>query len=129
MRSHQHKAAFLAHYPLAVLPSGAVDCSHWLDRTATPRQEARNLFAQVEKNGVTVESIRELIAVPPKIEQALRQYVRRHPEDAEAIEKVLSFRKRVREEFDRLARKSENPSPLMLGRLTSEVQGTWTSQK
>jgi len=29
-------------------------------------------------------------------------YAQHHPEDARGIEKVLSFRKRVREEFDRL---------------------------
>ena len=49
-----------------------------------------------------VDSIRELIAVPSLIEHALGLYAMRFPEDAPAIEKVLSFRKRVREEFDRL---------------------------
>ena len=87
---------------LPVLPSGVDHCSHWLDRASTPRQEARNLFALVGRSGVTVESIRELITVPPDIERTLQLYLRRHPEDAPGIEKVLSFRARVREEFDRL---------------------------
>ena len=47
-------------------------CSHWLDRAATPRQKARDLFALVGRSGVTVESIRELITVPPAIERILQ---------------------------------------------------------
>ena len=45
------------------------------------------------------ESIRELITVPPDIERTLQLYLRRHPEDARGIEKVLSFRRRVRAEL------------------------------
>jgi hypothetical protein len=37
--------------------------------------------------------------------------VKHHPEDARGIEKVLSFQTRVREEFDRLVRKSEKAAP------------------
>jgi hypothetical protein len=33
-------------------------------------------------------------------------FVKHHPEDARGIEKVLRFRRRVREEFDRLVRVS-----------------------
>jgi hypothetical protein len=76
--------------------------SHWLERTATPRGEARLLFRLVGSNGDTIESIRELIAVPQEIEERLGLYAKRYPEEAPTIEKVLSFRKRVREEFDRL---------------------------
>ena len=50
----------------------------------------------VGRNGDTVDSIRELIAVPPEIEHALGLYAKRFPEDAPAIEKVLRFRTRVR---------------------------------
>ncbi len=53
-----------------------------------------------------------LIAVPPEIEAVLCLYAKHHPEDAPGIEKVLSFRKRVWEEFDRLVRESESPPPL-----------------
>jgi hypothetical protein len=56
------------------------------------------------------ESIRELITVPPDIERTLQLYLRRHPEDARGIEKVLSFQKHVRAEFDRLVRESEPPA-------------------
>jgi hypothetical protein len=83
----------------------------WLQRTATPLNEARNLFALVGRNGDTVDSIRELIAVPRWIEHALGLYAKRFPEDAPAIEKVLRFRTRVREEFDRLVRESVSPLP------------------
>src|ERR1700694_3653076 len=82
---------------------GAVEQSCcWLESTATPWEEARGLFARIESSGDTVESIRELIAVPPKIEETLRRYARRHPEDAKGIERVLEFRRSVREDFERL---------------------------
>jgi hypothetical protein len=87
---------------LGPAPAIADDCSHWLEQTATPREEAMKLLALVGKNGDTVESIRELIAVPPDIEQALRLYSRWHPEDAYGVERVLKFRKRVGEQFERL---------------------------
>jgi hypothetical protein len=51
----------------------------------------------------TVESIRELIAIPPETESVLTRYAYAHPEDAFGIERVLRFRKRVAEEFERLA--------------------------
>ena len=50
----------------------------------------------------TVKSIRELILVSPEIEKALTLYARRHHEDAFGIERVLEFRRRVGEEFERL---------------------------
>jgi hypothetical protein len=53
-----------------------------------------------------------LIAVPPEIEAVLCLYAKHHPEDARGIERVLRFRKHVREEFDRLVRESESPPPL-----------------
>jgi hypothetical protein len=65
----------------------------------------------IGRNGDTVDSIRELVAVPPWIEHALGLYARRYPEEAPTIEKVLRFRKRVREEFDRLVRESESAPP------------------
>jgi len=95
--------------------------SHWLDRTASPREEARILFAMVGRNGETVESLRELIEIPPEIEEALLLYARKYPEDAFGIERVLRFRKQVAEEFQRLTSPStsaviacgaeEGPSP------------------
>jgi len=48
--------------------------SPWLDRAIAPREEALSLFALVGRNVDTVESIRELIAVPHPIETALLLY-------------------------------------------------------
>ena len=62
--------------------------------------------------GLTVLESRamRLIAVPPEIEAVLCLYAKHHPEDVSGIEKVLSFRKRVRAEFDRLVHESEPPA-------------------
>jgi hypothetical protein len=77
--------------------------SPWLDRAIAPREEALTLFALVGRNGDTVESVRELIAVPPRIEPALLLDAERNPEDARGVERVLQFRRRVAEEFEQLA--------------------------
>ena len=58
----------------------------------------------------SIESVRDLIAVPPEIEAVLGLNAKHHPGYAPGIEKVLSFRKRVRAEFDRLVRESEPPA-------------------
>ena len=84
------------------LPYAEIGLSHWLGCTASPRQEARALFAMIGRNGDTVESIRELIAVPPRIEHLLRLYLRQHPEDSDGVERALEFRRRVSEEFELL---------------------------
>lgn len=42
--------------------------------------------------------------MPENIEVALRQYARRHPEDAHGIERVLTFRRQVSEQFEGLLR-------------------------
>jgi hypothetical protein len=88
---------------LGLPPYADYGSSHWLRCTATPEEEARALFAMIGRNGDTIESIRELIAVPPGIERALRLYLHQHPEDAEGVERVLEFRQKVSEEFDRVA--------------------------
>jgi hypothetical protein len=74
--------------------------SHWLERTASPREEARILFEMMQRSGGTVESFRELIAIPSEIEEALTCYAHKHPEDAFGIERAIRFRKRVAEEFE-----------------------------
>lgn len=56
----------------------------------------------IGRNGITLESSRELIVVPAEIEQALRVYGQRHPEDAEGIQRVLEFRSRVAKEFEQV---------------------------
>jgi hypothetical protein len=95
--------------PARIFASG--DCFQWIDGTQAPRDEARGLFVLIRSNVASIESVRDLIAVPPEIEAALRRYASHHPEDAQGIEKVLNFRKRVREEFDRLVRESEAAQP------------------
>ena len=88
----------------------------WLDRAVAPREEALSLFALIGRNGDTVEPVRELIAVPPRMEAALLLYAERNPEDALGIERVLEFRRRVAEEFDRLEeQKMETTFPIANG--------------
>ena len=110
--------------------SASGDCFQWLAGAFAPRDEARSLFVLIRRNAASVESIRDLIAVPPEIEAALCLYARHHPEDARGIEKVLSFRKRVREEFDRLVRESKPPTtlsnqPYVRGDQISQANKTW----
>jgi hypothetical protein len=78
--------------------------SRWLDCTASVKEEARILFEMIIRKRETVESVRELIAIPQEIEEALSLYAYKHPEDALGIERVIRFRRRVAEEFERLVR-------------------------
>jgi hypothetical protein len=78
------------------------DCSRWLDWNAKPTDEARKLLLLVGRNGDTIESVRDLIAVPPEIERTMRLFVLQHPEESGGVERVLEFRRRVSEEFDLL---------------------------
>jgi hypothetical protein len=57
----------------------------------------------VRKKSDTIESLRELISVPPEIEARLRAYARLNPIAGREIEASLRFRKRVLEEFEALA--------------------------
>ena len=50
----------------------------------------------------SAEELRELIAVPPHIERALRAYAKAHVEDAHWIGACLKFRQAVAGEFERL---------------------------
>jgi len=43
-----------------------------------------------------------LIAIPVEIEECFRSYAALHPEEESHIARVIEFRQRVREEFDRL---------------------------
>jgi hypothetical protein len=88
------------------------DCFQRLEGAFAPRDEARGLFVLIRRNASSVEDVRDLIAVSPRIEAALKRYMGEHPEDAPGIEKMLGFRKRVMEEFDRLVCESGNPSEL-----------------
>jgi len=70
---------------------------------AGARAEARGLLPLL-LSGSTLEEIRELIAVPPRIERVLRAYARTNAEDAYWIEANLKFRQAVGREFERLVR-------------------------
>jgi len=67
-----------------------------------PLDEARDLYKMTVYGSCTVESIRELISVPPEIEAALMAYVDHYPKDGDRIRCVLRFRKKVGVEFERL---------------------------
>jgi hypothetical protein len=75
----------------------------WFNSKFAARVEAKALFVMVGKNGDTVESLRELISVPPEIETLLRTYAQFHPVESREIEMGLRFRERVLEEFERMA--------------------------
>jgi hypothetical protein len=64
----------------ATKPTGAlaISCFSWLNSNVAARVEAKALLALAGKNGDTIESVRELISVPPEIEVLLRTYVRCH---------------------------------------------------
>lgn len=65
--------------------------------------EAEALYRMVgDKN--TVKELRDLIAVPPKVERALCAFAKANPHEAHWIELTLKFRSRVLEVFERLVR-------------------------
>jgi hypothetical protein len=68
------------------------------------RAEAVGFYRMLGQDGNTVEAIRELIAVPPKIERVLLAFAQAHPEEARSIERTLKFRLSVAREFERLLR-------------------------
>src|SRR5437667_12496527 len=63
--------------------------------------EAHGLYRMIHAE-CSVAELRELIAVPPRIERVLRAYAKAHAEEAHSIEACLKFRKAVAEEFERL---------------------------
>jgi hypothetical protein len=66
------------------------------------RRPPRLSLLKLLDTGSTVEEIRDLIAVPAPIEEALRAFARAHPEEAHFIDRALMFRQTVLEEFNRL---------------------------
>ena len=59
--------------------NGHSDCPDFWS-APPPRIEAIALL-QMLRRGATVEEIRELIAIPPEMEQSLREYAAEHPEE------------------------------------------------
>lgn len=66
--------------------------------------EARGLYRMLGHDGNTIKELRELIAVPPETERALRAFARAHAEDSPWIEASLNFRLDVAREFERMMR-------------------------
>ena len=56
------------------------------------------------QDGNSVEELRELIAVPPRIEWALRAYLKAHREEQHFIARVIKFREAVARKFEFLVR-------------------------
>jgi hypothetical protein len=69
----------------------------------SPIAEAHVLYRMIGDEN-TVEELRELIAVPSRIEHALRAFARAHPEEAHFTDRTLKFREAVTREFERLVR-------------------------
>ena len=51
--------------------------------------EARALYRMIGHGRNTIESLRELIAVPPKIERVLLAFAQAYPEEAYSINRTL----------------------------------------
>jgi hypothetical protein len=75
-------------------------CNPWAIRN--PLDEARDLYRMVRFGSCSIAGIRELIAVPQDVREALLAYAQRYPEDSERIQCILQFRERVAQEFERL---------------------------
>jgi hypothetical protein len=83
----------------AAVPAAAHD-NPWAIRN--PIDEARDLYKMVCCGSCSVAEIRELIAVPKPVEEALLAYAERYPKDGQPIYCVLLFREKVGREFERL---------------------------
>lgn len=72
------------------------------------RAEAQSLFRLLGKHGNTIESLRELIAMPQTELRALREYAAAERAEAHWIGRALGFRKRVAAEFEKLVKAQES---------------------
>jgi hypothetical protein len=85
-------------------------------RPGSPIEEARVLFRLVDKNGDTVESLRELICVNDRELTVLQEWAAFAPlVVAVGIESMVHFREKVLEEFNRLvenAHRGDSSRPL-----------------
>ena len=77
-----------------------------------PEDEARSMAHLVWFGGASVESVRDLIGVPPKLELTLRLYAQRraaaHDPLAKEIPAMMKWRRRVLAEFNRLIARAGN---------------------
>jgi hypothetical protein len=58
----------------------------------------------MRRTGASIDDKHELIEVARETERSLRPYALGNPEGASGIERVLNFRRRVAEEFERQLR-------------------------
>lgn len=72
---------------------------------SSARTEAESLYPLVGKNGNTVESLFELIAIPQGVMKVLREYADSDPTEARWVESALRFRGAVGLEFEKLTAK------------------------
>jgi hypothetical protein len=79
-------------------------------RTGSPgpsaHAEAGSLFRLIGSNGETADTLRELIAIPPRELSILQALTKRSPELSCRVERAIEFRQQVLEEFDRLVAKN-----------------------
>jgi hypothetical protein len=68
----------------------------------SPKTGAQGLLQMLGHNGTTVEAIRELVSIPAEAEQLLPRVCRAISRGPEDIERVIEFRQRIGEEFERL---------------------------
>jgi len=67
------------------------------------QNEAAALLVLLEHGALTVEDVRLLIQVPADEEKTLRAFAEKNPLAGRLFLSVIEFRRRVLEEFDRLA--------------------------
>ena len=94
-----------------------------LHAARSPLAEARGLYKPLF-TGSTVEELRALIAVPAKLERALRAYAQANPEDACWVFPALMFRQAVAREFERLV-----PKGLQSSKCQRLRKRNWTSPR
>jgi hypothetical protein len=79
------------------------DTQHKLSAVGSPLDEARDLYWMMSSGFYSLNSVRELIAVPYEIKSALGDYAENFPKGAGGeIHRILQFRQRVAEEFEKL---------------------------
>jgi hypothetical protein len=70
--------------------------------------EARGLFTAIGRNGETVDSVRELICLDPESHKILTNFAAAQPAESVWVLRVLEFRERVLEQFERLVLQSQS---------------------
>jgi len=73
-----------------------------------PLDEARDLYRMFRSGSCSIDEIRQLIAVPKAIEEALLAYAECYPNDGRQVYRVLLFRESVAKEFERLIERDQS---------------------